>query len=262
MRPLLADLHNHSCLSPCGSLDLSPRALAEAAAARGVGVLALTDHNTSRNCPAFAFHCRRLGIVPFFGLECTTQEEVHMVCLFAGLEAALAFGDYIYSIITPFPNDPEKTGDQVYVDEEDNIEGELEYFLPSAADIGVDALGAKVSTYGGVVIPAHVDRPAFSMSSQLGVVVPGPWAAVECVRIPPFIPAPPVMGYPADSVPPKKLDTLGYPLVTGSDAHYVEHAGRRPFELDIDREELFPDGGEADIEALKRALAKRRGASH
>jgi hypothetical protein len=224
-----------------------------------VAVLALTDHNTSRNCPAFAFHCRRLGVIPFFGVECTTQEEVHMVCLFAGLETALAFGDYIYSIITPFPNDPEKTGDQVYVDAEDNIEGELEYFLPSAADIGVDELGRKVSEYGGIVIPAHVDRPAFSMSSQLGVVVPGTWAAVECTRIPPFVPASSLMGYPADSAPPKRLDTLGYPLITGSDAHYIEHVARRPFELDIDREELIPDGGEADIKALERALAKREG---
>jgi hypothetical protein len=94
------------------------------------------------------------------------------------------------------------------------------------------------------------------MSSQLGVVVPGPWAALECVRIPPFIPAPAMMGYPADSVPPKKLDTLGYPLVTGSDAHYVEHVGRRPFELDISREKLCPGGGDADIAALERALQR------
>jgi PHP family Zn ribbon phosphoesterase len=254
---LLADLHNHSCLSPCGSLDLSPRALAETAAAKGVEVLALTDHNTSLNCPAFAFHCRRLGIVPFFGLECTTQEEVHMVCLFAGLEAALAFGDYIYSIITPFPNDPEKTGDQVYVDADDNIEGELEYFLPSAADIGVDALGAQVSGYGGIVIPAHIDRPAFSMSSQLGVVVPGPWAALECTRIPPVVLTALPMGSPGNAAPPEKLDTLGYPLVTGSDAHYIEHVARRPFELDAAREELLPSEGEADIGALKTALERR-----
>jgi hypothetical protein len=95
------------------------------------------------------------------------------------------------------------------------------------------------------------------MSSQLGVIVPGPWAAVDCPRIPPFVLAPPVMGCPADSVPPKELDTLGYPLITGSDAHYIEHVGRRPFELDSSREELFPNGREADIEALKRALAKR-----
>ncbi|MDR1929798.1 MAG: PHP domain-containing protein, partial [Treponema sp.] len=220
---MLADFHNHSCLSPCGSLDLSPRVLAETAAARGVKALALTDHNTSLNCPAFSVHCKRLGIIPLYGLEVTTQEEVHMLCLFSSLEAALAFGGRIYSLILPFPNDPEKTGDQIYVDAEDNIEGELEYFLPSAADIALDSLEGEAAGFGGVVIPAHVDRPAFSMSSQLGVVVKGPWAAVECTRLPPMT------GYPD----PRPLATLDYPLITGSDAHYTEHVGRRPFELDI-----------------------------
>jgi PHP family Zn ribbon phosphoesterase len=258
---ILADFHNHSCLSPCGSLDLSPRVVAETAAAKGVKVLALTDHNTSLNCPAFAVHCRRLGIIPLFGLEATTQEEVHMLCLFASLDAALTFGEYIYSIITPFPNDPEKTGDQVYVDADDNIEGELEYFLPSAADISVGSLAPKVTEYGGIVIPAHVDRPAFSMYSQLGAVTPGPWTAVECTRIPPVTFPPPVMGASASAAQPEPvpLDTLGYPLITGSDAHYIEHVARRPFELDISAEEILPGGPEngADLEALKKALAKR-----
>jgi PHP family Zn ribbon phosphoesterase len=243
---LLADFHNHSCLSPCGSLDLSPGALAELAAARGIRVLALTDHNSSLNCPAFAKHCRRLGMIPLFGLEATTQEEVHILCLFNRLEAAMAFSEYAYSLLLPFPNDPEKTGDQVYVDEDDNIEGEVEYYLVNPLDLTVDTIGPKAAEYGGMVIPAHVDRPAFSMASQLGVVVDGPWAAVECTRLPPvFAQAP--------------LDTLGYPLTTSSDAHYPEHVARRPFELDISLEELAPRGleGDADMEALKRALAKR-----
>ncbi|MDR0448715.1 MAG: PHP domain-containing protein [Treponema sp.] len=238
---MLADFHNHSCLSPCGSLDLSPRVLVEAAAARGVQILALTDHNTSLNCPAFKFHCKRLKVIPFYGLEVTTQEEIHVLVLFAILDAALAFGDYIYSIITPFPNNPEKTGDQVYVDTEDNIEGELEFFLSSAAAIGIDELGPRAAEFGAIVIPAHVDRPAFSMFSQFGVVVKGPWTALECVRIPPV------------------LDTLGYPLISGSDAHYPEHIARRPFELDTAIDELLPHGfeGDADPDALKRALEKR-----
>jgi hypothetical protein len=238
---LLTDLHNHSCLSPCGSLDLSPRTLAALAAARGIKVLALTDHNSCLNCPAFAKLCPPLGILPIFGMEATTQEEIHVLCLFTDLEAALDFGEYAYRLIIPFPNDPEKTGDQVYVDEEDNIEGEVEYFLPSALDLSVDAIGGKAAEYGGITIPAHIDRPAFSMTSQLGVVVPGPWAALECIRLPP------------------QVDTLGYPLTTSSDAHYPEHVARRPFELDISMEELAPAGlyGGADPAALGRALAKR-----
>jgi hypothetical protein len=143
-------------------------------------------------------------------------------------------------------NNPEKTGDQVYVDEEDSIEGEVEYYLVNPLDISIDSLGAKVGAYGGVVIPAHVDRPAFSMTSQLGVVVPGPWAAVECVRLPPVLNNRP-------------LDTLGYPLTTSSDAHYPEHVARRPFGLDVTIEALQPGGPgtEADMEAFKRALERR-----
>jgi hypothetical protein len=252
--PLLADLHNHSCLSPCGSLDLSPRRLAELAAAKGVRVLALTDHNSSLNCPAFAKLCPRYGIIPLFGMEATTQEEIHVLCLFASLEAALAFSEYAYSIIVPFPNDPQKTGDQVYIDEDDNIEGEVEYFLPNALDLSVEDIGPKTAAAGGIVIPAHVDRPAFSMTSQLGVVVKGPWSALECVRIPPRQ-GPGAWGK-GESGP---LDTLGYPLTTSSDAHYPEHVARRPFELDISAEELQPGGSgtEADLEALKRALGRR-----
>jgi PHP family Zn ribbon phosphoesterase len=252
---LLADLHNHSCLSPCGSLDLSPRLLAELAVARKVKVLALTDHNSSLNCPAFAKACARYGLIPFFGMEATTQEEIHALCLFGSLEASLAWGEYVYSILIPFPNDPEKTGDQVYVDEDDNIEGEVEYFLPNAINLSIDDIGPKVAEYGGIVIPAHIDRPAFSMISQLGVVVPGPWAAVECVRIPPK-----TFGAPGAAGTDKPIDTLGYPLTTSSDAHYPEHVARRPFELDAAGEELQPGGPgtEADLEALKRALEKRR----
>ena len=243
---MLADFHNHSCLSPCGSLDMSPRVLVEAAAAKKVEILALTDHNSSLNCPAFALHCKRHGIVPVYGLEVTTQEEIHALALFVNLNAAIAFGEYIYSILMPVPNNPEKTGDQVYVDCDDNIIGEVDYFLVNATDIGIDSLGAKVSGYSGIVIPAHVDRPAFSMTSQLGVVVDGPWAALECVRIPP------VMN-------DKPLDTHGYPLITSSDAHYSEHVGRRFFELDVSAEELQPGGPgcAADMEAFKRALGKR-----
>ncbi|MDR3130507.1 MAG: PHP domain-containing protein [Treponema sp.] len=238
---LLTDLHNHSCLSPCGSLDLSPRVLLELASARGVKVMALTDHNSSLNCPAFSRLAPRYGVIPLYGMEATTQEEIHALCLFSVLDAALSFSEYAYGILIPFPNDPEKTGDQVYVDEEDNIEGEVEYFLPSALDLSVEVIGSKAAEYGGVVIPAHIDRPAFSMTSQLGVVVPGPWAAIECVRLPPSV------------------DTLGYPLITSSDAHYPDHVARRPFELDITLDELCPQGpgAPADMAAFMRALENR-----
>jgi hypothetical protein len=78
------------------------------------------------------------------------------------------------------------------------------------------------------------------------VVVDGPWAALECTRIPPAL----------EGLP---LATLGYPLTTSSDAHFPEHVARRPFELEISVEELQPGGPgtAADMAALVRALGKR-----
>jgi PHP family Zn ribbon phosphoesterase len=243
---MLADLHNHSCLSPCGSLELSPRYMLELGAAKGLKLMALTDHNSTLNCPAFAKLSSHYGIIPVFGMEATTSEEIHILCLFATLEESMAFNEYAYSILTPFLNNPERTGDQVFVDEDDNIEGEVEYYLINPLDLSVDNIGAKVNEYGGIVIPAHVDRPAFSMTSQLGIVVGGPWAAVECVRIPPII-----NGY--------LLNTLKFPLTVSSDAHYPEHIGRRSFELDVSEEELQPGGpgSPVSMEAFKFALGKR-----
>jgi hypothetical protein len=243
---LLADFHNHSCLSPCGSLDLSPRVLADLAVLRGVKVLALTDHNSSLNCPAFAKVCPPRGILPIFGMEATTQEEIHVLCLFTSLQASLDFSEYVYSLLMPFLNNPDKTGDQVFVDEDDNIEGEVEYYLVNPLELSIDSIEAKAAEYGGIAIPAHVERPAFSMTSQLGVIVRGQWTALECTRMPPML-----NGQP--------LDTLGYPLITSSDAHYSEHVARRPFELDTSMEELAPNGisNGADMNVLKKILAKR-----
>jgi len=241
---MLADLHNHSCLSPCGSLDLSPRRILELGAARGLKLMALTDHNSSLNCPAFAKLCPEYGIIPIFGMEATTNEEIHVLCLFTSLDASMAFNDYAYSILTPFLNNPEKTGDQVYVDEDDNILGEVDYYLINPLDISIDNIGEKVKEYGGITIPAHVDRIAFSMTSQLGIVVSGPWSALECVRIPPAV----------DDTP---LNTMDYPLITSSDAHFPEHVGRRPFILNVSAEELLHGGTEANMDVLVNALKKR-----
>jgi PHP family Zn ribbon phosphoesterase len=236
--PILADLHNHSCLSPCGSLDMSPYTIASRARERGVRLLALTDHNSSLNCPAFAAACRAEGVVPLFGMEATVLEEVHVLCLFGSLESALAFSEDWYKLLPSIPNDPERLGDQVYVDQDENIIGEVDTYLGVAAEVALDDLGPRVVSYGGLAIPAHVDRQAFSMTSQLGFIVDGPWAALECVRLPPSI------------------DTRGYPLTTSSDAHYPEHIGRRPFELDAELEALIR-GDAVDIGELASALSRR-----
>ena len=241
-----ADLHLHSCLSPCGDLSMSPSLIVKTLKQRGVSLAALTDHNTALNCPAFAYHCKREGIAALYGMEAQTIEEVHVLCLFSGLDTALAFADEIYALMPHIPFNPEKNGDQVYVDENDDIIGEIESFLIVSAELSIDDLALRVHELGGAVIPAHVERPAFSMVSQLGFSPGGEWDALEVVRL-----------------PPEGVDTLGYPLITSSDAHYPEHIGRRAFDLDLQDIPLKGTGGlcredgSVDIDIFKQALQRR-----
>jgi len=240
-----ADFHLHSCLSPCGDLSMSPRAIAISLSDRGVRLAALTDHNTALNCPAFGAACREFGIVPLYGIEAQGQEEVHILCLFADLESALQLGSELYDLMPPVMNIPEKMGDQVYVDEADDIIGEVDKYLITSAEIDLDTLAQRVLELGGIIIPAHVDRPSFSLTSQLGFIVDGPWAALEVVRMPD-------RGQVSTT-----LDTRGFPLITSSDAHYPEHIARRAFDLDIAGDSLTRSDGSADLETIKAALDRR-----
>ncbi|MBQ7294379.1 MAG: PHP domain-containing protein, partial [Clostridia bacterium] len=47
------DLHIHSCLSPCGDDDMTPGNIVGMSLLNGLQIVALTDHNSVKNCPAF-----------------------------------------------------------------------------------------------------------------------------------------------------------------------------------------------------------------
>jgi PHP family Zn ribbon phosphoesterase len=228
---------------------MSPTVIAEYLKSRGVQLAALTDHNSALNCPAFAEACRVRGVAALYGMEAQTSEEVHALCLFSRLDTALSFSDELYDLMPPIWNIPEKTGDQVYVDAEENILGEVEKYLVTSVALSLDELAERVISLGGIIIPAHVDRPAFSLTSQLGFIPDGPWAALEVVRMPPLDHALRDSSY---------ADTRGYPLTTSSDAHYIEHIARRSFELNIGDLPLFEnDDITVCMETIKAALSKR-----
>ena len=89
------DLHLHSCLSSCGDDEATPDSIAGMGELNGLDIMALTDHNTAKNCPAFFKAAQRHGIIPLGGMELTTAEDIHMVCLFDKLDNAMSFGEYI-----------------------------------------------------------------------------------------------------------------------------------------------------------------------
>ncbi len=162
------DFHVHSCLSPCGDADNTPNNLAGMAFLNGVRLMALTDHNSSRNCPAFFAAARRYAIIPFAGMELTTSEDIHAVCLFETLEDALAFNDEVDTRRIRVKNRPDIFGEQLILDDQDNVVGHEEDLLINATTISLDEAPVLVEKYGGICYPAHIDRPANGAIEILG----------------------------------------------------------------------------------------------
>ena len=202
---------------------MSPSAIAERSIAAGLGCIALTDHNSARNCPAMQAVCRQKGLACLFGMEITSIEEVHLLALFDECEAALDFGDFIYERLPDIRNDPDAFGDQVYVDENENILGEVDKYLGAGVLLSIDAIGDEVHSRGGLFIPAHVDRPLYSMVSQLGFIPDGNYDALEFSRH--FLRR-------GDDVAP--VNPGGYPVITNSDSHFLEGIGSAGINIDAD----------------------------
>lgn len=164
------DLHVHSCLSPCGDDDMTPGNIAQMATLNGLSIVALTDHNTTRNCPAFFAQAKRCGIVPVAGMELTTAEDVHVVCLFPTLEAAMAFGAVVDGRRIRIRNKPAVFGRQVLRDENDEEAGEEPDLLLNATTIAIAEAFDLAAAHGGVCFPAHIDRPSNGIVAVLGTI--------------------------------------------------------------------------------------------
>ena len=179
---LRGDFHIHSCLSPCASLDMSPADIAAEARRRGLSCLALTDHHSARNAPAFETACRREGLLPLFGMEISSAEEIHCIALFDTPSAALDAETALQPYLPDFPNNPDRFGDQPVVDADGEILDFVPRFLGTASTLPFSKIPDFVRAHGGLFYPAHIDRDAFSVLSQLGHLPPETGPILEATR--------------------------------------------------------------------------------
>ena len=123
MHNLHYDLHIHSCLSPCGDNDMTPGNIVGMATIKELDVIAVTDHNSCRNCPAVMKLADAYGIIAIPGMELTTAEEVHVLCLFSCLEDALKWNDFVDTKRVLIENKPDIFGEQLMMNEDDEVIG-------------------------------------------------------------------------------------------------------------------------------------------
>ncbi len=227
------DLHIHSCLSPCGDDDMTPGNIVGMSLLNGLQIVALTDHNSVKNCPAFFKIAKAHGIIPIAGVELTTSEDVHVVCLFRTLEAAMDFGEFIETKRIHIKNDPDIFGKQLVVDENDEVCGEEEYLLINALNISIDEAFSAVLERGGVCYPAHIDRSSNGIISMLGD----------------FPPEPEFTAYELNDMEALDESLKRFPIISkrglvhvvSSDAHYLTDISEKGFAIELDDEPYSSD---------------------
>ena len=173
LRPILADLHVHTVLSACAEVEMIPPLIVRQARRLGLGLIAVTDHNACGNAAAVIAAAAGTGLVVLPGMELQTREEVHLLCLFGELEPALAWQEAVWRTLPPLANNEEFFGAQFEVDREGRHTATVERLLQVSSEMGLEEAIAGVHALGGLAIPAHIDRPSFSLLANLGLVPPG-----------------------------------------------------------------------------------------
>ncbi|MGI9860203.1 PHP domain-containing protein [Moorella naiadis] len=232
-----ADLHIHTALSPCAGEEMTPPAIVAAALAAGLQLIAVTDHNSAGNVAAVQEAARGTSLEVLAGMEVQTQEDVHLVCLFATATAALAWQEKVYRHLPAGENREDYFGPQILMDAAGWEIGREKRLLLGSTRMSVEEVVREVNSRGGLCLPAHVDRPSYSLLANLGVMPPGlPVPALE-------------LGLFRPEAARKKFPALaGRSLVAASDAHYLGDIGRRITEYDL---------GALNIASLTRALQKQ-----
>lgn len=165
-----ADLHNHTLLSPCGDLDMTPEYIIERALQKGIDIIGITDHNSTRHCRLAEHYSKNRNIFVLCGAEVTTHEEAHCLAFFPNHEKLDLFQEYLDAHLPNIPNSPDFFGDQVQIDADMNIVYEEPRLLTSGLDVDIESIANKVMELEGIFIPAHIDKSKTSVISQLGFI--------------------------------------------------------------------------------------------
>ena len=213
LRDYKADLHIHTCLSPCAEVRMSPATIVKRAKACGVDIIGVCDHNSAENNQAALEAARRYGVHVLPGMEVTSLEEVHIIALFDALKPVLQLQEMVYQKL-PGVNDEDAYGMQLIANVDDEVLGFNQRLLIGATTLPVEEIVNNIRSLGGLAIAAHIDRESFSLISQLGFIPDN--LALDALEISP------ALSY-EDAV---RRYSPSLPLIHSSDAHKEDDIGR------------------------------------
>lgn len=237
LRAYRADLHVHTCLSPCTEQDMSSKTILAAAKEKRIAIIGICDHNSTENSQAVINAAREGNIHVLPGLEVATQEEVHVLALFDRLANALKLQEYIYENL-PGENDEEAFGLQIVVNEKEEVLGFNRRLLIGATTIPLEVIIQSIHAFDGIAIASHIDRESFGLIGQLGFIPED--IELDALEISPSL----------TIQEAKQRFGHSYPITCSSDAHHPDEVGKGYTDFLIE---------ECTVSEIKKALRNEEG---
>lgn len=219
------DLHIHSVLSPCADDLMTPNNIFNMANLKGLKVIAVTDHNSTKQLSI----CHELSesydmlFVP--GVEITLEDGVHVLCYFRRLEDAITFDHTLEACNKKRAYDPMVFGTQDITDIHDEIIDTVPYALTDPLSLSLLRLKEALKDIDHILVYAHVDRPSHS---GLKYVKSCPLDAIEVTK-----------GCNDAFLIEHEIDT--FKILRNSDAHIITDISESKGNPMIDLEDLTID---------------------
>ncbi len=234
-----ADLHIHTCLSPCSESGMSPRRIVEQAKLKGLDMIGICDHNSAENVACAKKVGEKEGLTVIGGIEVTSQEEVHILAFFDEDKDLFELADLVYENL-PGINDERLFGEQIVVNEDDEVLGFNNRLLIGATVLPLHQIVDRIHSLSGLAIASHIDRESFSIIGQLGFIPDG--LELDGLEVSP--------GLSLEKAQLEFGEAFDFPLVTFSDAHILEDVGKSFTGLLIEG---------ANIKEIRKALSGKDG---
>ncbi len=239
LKPYRADLHIHTCLSPCADLTMSPKRVVERAVEMGIDIIGISDHNSGENVRATIAAAAGKNITVLPGMEITSAEEVHILGIFDEVASVLLLQEIVFEHLSGGKNNAEVFGEQIIANEFDEVEGYNSRMLLGATSLTLKEVVAEIHAMSGIAIAAHIDREAFSILGQLGFIPEN--LELDALEVSLVTTACAVEMFPG---------VHHFPLITSSDAHELDDIGSHVSKILLEA---------PTFEELRKAFDKRAG---
>lgn len=221
---------------------MTPEMIVYAALAAELDLIAICDHNHAGNAAAVQQAAARIAgdyLIVLAGMEITSREETHLLAYFATAEYAEHASNALANHLPNTGPGKKPFGNQPLMDESGAIIGTVDRMLCLATDLSLEETAGLVRNHHGLVVAAHIDRPSFSVLSQLGFIP-------EDIQFD-------ALELSAAGCKQNRMNEFiheGITLITASDAHFLQNVGDARVLLTVE---------EASFSEFQKALHQQDG---